>query len=94
MLEKKYVMTDADVSGYNMTAAQLGNYEYSLETALFCGFFRRKMDQHRAEIVHIAAFFRGHDVQRLCVIVDLCYAERATVISFSLLKQKEEDFPP
>ena len=30
MLEKKYVMTDADVSGYNMTAAQLGNYEYSL----------------------------------------------------------------
>ena len=30
MLETKYVMTDADVSGYNMTAAQLGNYEYSL----------------------------------------------------------------
>ncbi len=30
MLEKKYVMTDADVSGYNMTAAQLGNYEYSI----------------------------------------------------------------
>ena len=28
------------------------------------------MDQHRAKIVHIAAFFRGHDVQRLCVIVD------------------------
>lgn len=30
MLETKYVMTDADVSGYNMTAAQLGNYEDSL----------------------------------------------------------------
>ena len=23
-------MTDADVSGYNMTAAQMGNYEYSI----------------------------------------------------------------
>ena len=30
MIGKKYVMTDADVNGYNMTAAQLGNYEYSL----------------------------------------------------------------
>ena len=30
MLEKKYVMTDADVSGYNMTAAQMGNFEYSI----------------------------------------------------------------
>ncbi len=28
--EKKYVMTDADMSGYNMTAEALGGYEYSL----------------------------------------------------------------
>ena len=27
---KKYVMTDADVNGYNMSAAQLGGYEYSV----------------------------------------------------------------
>ena len=27
---KKYVMTDADVNGYNMTAAQMGNFEYSI----------------------------------------------------------------
>ena len=27
---KKYVMTDADVNGYNMTAAMLGGYEYSV----------------------------------------------------------------
>ena len=30
MIGKKYVMTDADVNGYNMTAAQMGNYEYSI----------------------------------------------------------------
>lgn len=30
MLENKYVLTDADVNGYNMTAAMLGNYEYSV----------------------------------------------------------------
>lgn len=30
MIGKKYVMTDADVSGYNMTAEQFGNYEYSV----------------------------------------------------------------
>lgn len=29
-LEKKFVMTDADMDGYNMTAAMLGGYEYSL----------------------------------------------------------------
>lgn len=28
--EKKYVMTDADMSGYNMTAEAMGGYEYSL----------------------------------------------------------------
>lgn len=27
---KKYVMTDADMNGYNMTAAMLGGYEYSV----------------------------------------------------------------
>ena len=27
---KKYVMTDADVNGYNMSSAQLGGYEYSV----------------------------------------------------------------
>ena len=27
---KKYVMTDADVNGYNMSAAMLGGYEYSV----------------------------------------------------------------
>ena len=27
---KKYVMTDADVNGYNMSAAQLGGYAYSV----------------------------------------------------------------
>ena len=30
MLENKYVLIDADVNGYNMTAAMLGNYEYSV----------------------------------------------------------------
>ena len=30
MIGKKYVMTDADVNGYNMSAAQLGGYEYSV----------------------------------------------------------------
>ena len=30
MIGKKYVMTDADVNGYNMTAAQMGNFEYSI----------------------------------------------------------------
>lgn len=30
MIGKKYVMTDADVNGYNMTAAQMGNLEYSI----------------------------------------------------------------
>ena len=30
MIGKKYVMTDADVNGYNMAAAQMGNYEYSI----------------------------------------------------------------
>ena len=30
MIGRKYVMTDADVNGYSMTAAQLGNYEYSI----------------------------------------------------------------
>ena len=30
MIGKKYVMTDADVDGYNMTAAQMGNLEYSI----------------------------------------------------------------
>ena len=30
MTERKYVMTDADVNGYSMTAAQMGGYEYSL----------------------------------------------------------------
>ncbi len=30
MIGKKYVMTDADVSGCNMTAEQFGNYEYSV----------------------------------------------------------------
>lgn len=30
MLENKYVLTDADVNGYNMTAAMLGGYEYSV----------------------------------------------------------------
>ena len=30
LTEQKYVMTDADMNGYNMTAAQLGNYEYSI----------------------------------------------------------------
>ena len=29
-MEKKFVMTDADMDGYNMTAAMLGGYEYSL----------------------------------------------------------------
>ena len=29
-VEKKFVMTDADIDGFNMTAAMLGNYEYSL----------------------------------------------------------------
>jgi len=28
--EKKYVMTDADMNGYNMTAETMGGYEYSL----------------------------------------------------------------
>ena len=28
--ERKYVMTNADVNGYNMTAQQLGGYEYSI----------------------------------------------------------------
>lgn len=30
MIGKKYVMTDADVNGCNMTAAQMGNLEYSI----------------------------------------------------------------
>lgn len=30
MIGKKYVMTDADVNGYNMTAAQMGDFEYSI----------------------------------------------------------------
>ena len=30
MIGKKYIMTDADVNGYNMTAAQMGNFEYSI----------------------------------------------------------------
>ena len=30
MIGKKYVMTDADVNGYNMTAAQMGSFEYSI----------------------------------------------------------------
>ena len=30
LIENKYVLTDADVNGYNMTAAMLGNYEYSV----------------------------------------------------------------
>ena len=30
MIGKKYVVTDADVNGYNMTAAQMGNFEYSI----------------------------------------------------------------
>ena len=30
MIDKKYVMTDADVNGCNMTAAQMGNLEYSI----------------------------------------------------------------
>ena len=30
MIGKKYVMTDADVNGYNMAAAQMGNLEYSI----------------------------------------------------------------
>ena len=30
MIGKKYVMTDADVNGCNMTAAQIGNLEYSI----------------------------------------------------------------
>ena len=30
MIGKKYVMTGADVNGYNMTAAQMGNFEYSI----------------------------------------------------------------
>ncbi len=30
IIGKKYVMTDADVSGYNMTAEQFGHYEYSV----------------------------------------------------------------
>ena len=30
MIGKKYVMTDADVNGYNMTAEQMGNLEYSI----------------------------------------------------------------
>lgn len=30
MIGKKYVMTNADVNGYNMTAAQMGNLEYSI----------------------------------------------------------------
>ena len=30
LIGKRYVLTDADVSGYNMTAAQMGNYEYSI----------------------------------------------------------------
>ena len=30
MIGKKYVMTDADVNGYNMTAEQMGNFEYSI----------------------------------------------------------------
>ena len=30
LFEKKYVMTDADVSGYSMTAEAMGGYEYSL----------------------------------------------------------------
>ena len=29
-IEKKFIMTDADMEGYNMTAAMLGGYEYSL----------------------------------------------------------------
>lgn len=29
-VESKYIMTDADVNGYNMTAAMLGGYEYSV----------------------------------------------------------------
>lgn len=30
MIGKKYVMTDADMDGFNMTAAQMGNLEYSI----------------------------------------------------------------
>ena len=30
LIENKYVLTDADVNGYNMTAAMLGGYEYSV----------------------------------------------------------------
>ena len=30
MIGKKYIMTDADVNGCNMTAAQMGNLEYSI----------------------------------------------------------------
>ena len=30
MIDKKYVMTDADMDGFNMTAAQMGNLEYSI----------------------------------------------------------------
>lgn len=30
LIENKYVLSDADVNGYNMTAAMLGGYEYSV----------------------------------------------------------------
>ena len=30
MVGRKFVMTDADVSGYNMSAAMMGGFEYSI----------------------------------------------------------------